>query len=77
MTTPPEGLFPLVLEPLVDVDTLRVGEVAVGLEHVEEVLPRGLRAPAGARLRAGEAVEGVVDLEGIKMRGVVRKLARG
>lgn len=54
-----------------------MGEIAVGLEHVEEVRPRGLRAPAGARLRAGEAVEGVVDLQGIKVRGVVRKLARG
>jgi hypothetical protein len=73
----PEGLLPLFLEPLIHMDALGVSEVAVRLERVEEVRPRGLGPPPRAGLGCGQAVKGMVDLEGIEVRGVVLKLAGG
>ena len=55
-------------------ETFDVREVTVGLDGIEEALGC-LLPPAVERLLRGETVEGIVDLDGLKVPGIVAEPA--
>jgi hypothetical protein len=64
---------PFLDPPFIDMRALGVGEVAMDFERVAEPRPRRrLGCPSFDGIKRREAIERVIDLKGVEMRGVMR-----